>query len=124
MTKPPVPLTPLSENQQAQAQSSFTIIRPALEDGVTQTRVARTHNIPPSRVQRWVKRYREHEKISSLGKAEQVYRRVSKPFVSCDSLAQCYVSFLTINIKLGVNADHKRNKAINDQCVSSAQQEA
>ena len=44
--------------------------------------------IPPSSVQRWVKRYREHEKISSLGKAEQVEvdRRVSKPFVSCNSL--------------------------------------
>jgi putative transposase len=72
MKKPPVPLTTLSEEQRAQAQSRFTFIRPALEDGVTQTHVARTHNIPPSTMQRWVKRYREHEKISSLGKAEQV----------------------------------------------------
>src|SRR5260370_12157938 len=59
MTKPPVPLTALSEEQRAQAQSRFSIIRPALEDGVTQAQVARTNNIPPSTVQRWVKRYRE-----------------------------------------------------------------
>ena len=59
MTKPPVPLTALSEEQRAKAQSRFSIIRPALEDGVTQAHVARTNNIPPSTVQRWVKRYRE-----------------------------------------------------------------
>jgi putative transposase len=59
MTEPPVPLTPLSEDQRAQAHSRFTIIRPALEDGITQAQVARTHNIPPSTIQRWVKRYRE-----------------------------------------------------------------
>jgi putative transposase len=59
LTKLPVPLTALSEEQRTQAQSRFTIIRPALEDGVTQAQVARTHNIPPSTIQRWVKRYRE-----------------------------------------------------------------
>lgn len=59
MTESPVPLTALSEAQRAQAQVRFTIIRPALEDGVTQAQVARTHHIPPSRVHRWVKRYRE-----------------------------------------------------------------
>ena len=47
MTKPLVPLTALSEDQRAQAQSRFTIIRSALEDDVTQAHVARTHNIPP-----------------------------------------------------------------------------
>ena len=59
MTEPPVLLTALSEAQREQAHTRFTIIRPALEDGVTQAQVARTHNIPPSTVQRWVKRYRE-----------------------------------------------------------------
>ena len=59
MTEPPVPLTALSEDQRAQAHTRFTIIRPALEDGVTQAQVARTHNIPASTVKRWVKRYRE-----------------------------------------------------------------
>ena len=43
MAEPPVPLTALSEDQRAQAHSRFTIIRPALEDGVTQAQVARTH---------------------------------------------------------------------------------
>jgi hypothetical protein len=38
MTKPPVPLTALSEDQRAQAHSRFPIIRAALEDGVTQAK--------------------------------------------------------------------------------------
>jgi putative transposase len=59
MTEPPIPLTALSEDQRAQAQTRFAIIRPALEDGVSQAQVARTHKIAPSTVQRWVKRYRE-----------------------------------------------------------------
>ena len=59
MVEPPVPLTALSGDQRAQAHTRFTIIRPALEDGVTQAQVARTHDIPPSRVHRWVKRHRE-----------------------------------------------------------------
>ena len=54
-----VPLTALSEDQRAQAHTRFTIIRPALEDGITQAQVARTHNIPASTIRRWVKRYRE-----------------------------------------------------------------
>src|SRR5437763_13182573 len=60
MVKPLVPLTALSEDQRAQAHTRFTIIRPALEDGVTQAQVARTHNISKSTIGRWVKRYREH----------------------------------------------------------------
>jgi hypothetical protein len=38
MTEQPVPLTSLSEDQRAQAHSRFPIIRPALEDGVTQAK--------------------------------------------------------------------------------------
>jgi hypothetical protein len=38
MTEPPVPLAALSEDQRAQAYSRFPIIRPALEDGVTQVK--------------------------------------------------------------------------------------
>ena len=60
MVEPPVPLTAFSEDQRAQAHTRFTIIRPALEDGITQAQVARTHNISKSTIQRWVKRYREN----------------------------------------------------------------
>jgi len=60
MVEPPVPLTALSEDQRAQAHTRFTIIRPALEGGVTQAQVARTHDISKSTIQRWVKRYREN----------------------------------------------------------------
>ena len=59
MVKPPVPLTALSEDQRAQAYTRLTIIRPALEDGVTQAQIARTHYISKSTIARWVKRYRE-----------------------------------------------------------------
>jgi putative transposase len=59
MVEPPVPLTALSEDQRAQAHTRFTIIRPALEDGITQAQVARTHHISKSTIGRWVKRYRE-----------------------------------------------------------------
>src|SRR6266581_2845557 len=59
MTEPPLLLTALSEAQRAQATERLTIIRSALEDGVTQTQVASTHHISVSTVRRWVKRYRE-----------------------------------------------------------------
>jgi hypothetical protein len=45
MVEPPVPLTALSEDQRAQAHSRFPIIRPALEDGVTQAQGARIHTL-------------------------------------------------------------------------------
>ena len=59
MTEPPVPLPALSEDQRAQAHSRFPIIRPALEDGVTQAQVARTYTITASTIQRRVKRSRD-----------------------------------------------------------------
>jgi len=59
MTQSSIPLTSLTEAQRAQAQKRFTIIRPALEDGITQAQVARTHNIPAPTVRRWMKRYRD-----------------------------------------------------------------
>jgi len=54
-----LPLTALSEAQRTQALERFAIIRPSLEDGVSQAQVARTHHIPKSTVQQWIKRYRE-----------------------------------------------------------------
>lgn len=45
MTEPPDPLTALSEAQRTQATQRLTIIRSALEDGVTRTQVASTHRI-------------------------------------------------------------------------------
>lgn len=44
MPKPPLLLTALTSAQRAQAQERFEIIRPSLEEGVTQAQVARTHN--------------------------------------------------------------------------------
>lgn len=52
-------LTALSEAQRTQALERFAIIRPDLEDSITQVQVARAHQIYPSTVQLWIKRYRE-----------------------------------------------------------------
>jgi len=58
MAEPFFPLTALSEAQRAQAFERFTIIRPALEEGVSQAQVARTSKKAPSTVRLWIKRYR------------------------------------------------------------------
>jgi LacI family transcriptional regulator len=59
MTEPLDPLADLLDAQRAQAYTRYRIIRPALEDGVTQSEVARANDIPASTVQRWVTWYRE-----------------------------------------------------------------
>ena len=59
MAKPPRPLTALSDAQREQASARFAIVRPALEEGITQAQIARTHQLPKSTVQRWIKQYRE-----------------------------------------------------------------
>jgi putative transposase len=59
MAEQPTLLSPLSEAQRAQALERFVILRPALEEGVPQTQIARMHHLPLSTVQRWIKRYRE-----------------------------------------------------------------
>lgn len=59
MAEPSVSLTDLSEGQRVQAYTRFKIIRPVVEDGVSQAQIARTHDVPVSTIQRWVKRYRE-----------------------------------------------------------------
>jgi putative transposase len=59
MAKAPVPLTALSEEQRAEAYARFETLRPALEEGVSQAQIARTHHLSKSAVQRWVARYRE-----------------------------------------------------------------
>jgi putative transposase len=59
MTQAAFPLTALSEAQRTQALERLEIIRPALEKHVSQAQVARTHQLPPSTVQLWIKRYRE-----------------------------------------------------------------
>ncbi len=59
MTASAIPLAALSEAQRAQALERFAIIRPALEEGVSQAQGARTHQIAASTIQSWMKRYRE-----------------------------------------------------------------
>ncbi len=67
MAEPFFPLTALSEAQRAQALERFTIIRPALEEGVSQAQVARTSKKAPSTVRLWIKRYRAHGMRNEIG---------------------------------------------------------
>lgn len=59
MGEPLIPLTTLSEAQRRQALERFAVLRPALEEGVSQTQIARDHQMSLSTVQRWIKSYRE-----------------------------------------------------------------
>ena len=59
MAQASLPLITLSEAQRTQAMERFAIIRPALEEGVSQAQVARTQKLAASTIQSWVKRYRE-----------------------------------------------------------------
>src|SRR5450755_3152515 len=59
MMQTTLPLTALSEAQRTQALERLEIIRPALEKHISQAQVARTHQLAPSTIQLWIKRYRE-----------------------------------------------------------------
>jgi putative transposase len=59
MAEASLPLIALSEAKRTQALERFAIIRPALEEGVSQAQIARTRKLAPSTVQLWIKRYRE-----------------------------------------------------------------
>src|SRR5438477_8876271 len=59
MAEASLPLTSLSETQRTQALERLALLRPALEGRVSQTQLAREHQIPLSTMQRWIKQYRE-----------------------------------------------------------------
>ena len=59
MAEASFPLTSLTETQRTQALERFALLRPALEREISQTQLAREHQIPLSTVQRWIKQYRE-----------------------------------------------------------------
>src|SRR6266581_3515209 len=59
MAEQSIQLTTLSEAQRRQALERFAVLRPALEEGVAQTQIARDHQMALSTVQRWIKSYRE-----------------------------------------------------------------
>src|SRR5260370_24886306 len=59
MAKAPVLHASLYEEQRGEASIRFEILRPVLEEGVSQAQIARTHQLSKSAVQRWVARYRE-----------------------------------------------------------------
>ncbi|HEY6410232.1 MAG TPA: helix-turn-helix domain-containing protein [Ktedonobacteraceae bacterium] len=68
MTEQTSPLTALSEAKRTQAYARFAFLRPALEEGVSQAQIVRTHQMALSTVQRWIKRYRE-QRLARLAHA-------------------------------------------------------
>lgn len=46
MTKRPLPLTAYAEEQRAQAEERFHLLRPFLEDGVPLTQIAEVQHLP------------------------------------------------------------------------------
>lgn len=55
-----MPLTAYTEEQRAQAQARFDLIRPFLEDGVPLTQIAEAQHLPLRTARRWVALYRTH----------------------------------------------------------------
>ena len=58
MSDPLEALTTLTEAQRALEMERFSLLRPVLEDGVSQTEVAHLHHLPLRTVQRWISQYR------------------------------------------------------------------
>lgn len=52
--------TDLSEADRTRALARFALLRPCLEDGVPQTRLAADHGIPLRTLRRWMAAYRQH----------------------------------------------------------------
>jgi putative transposase len=60
MMKRPLPLTAYAEEQRAQAQARFDLLRPFLEDGVPLTQIAEAQHLPLRTARRWVVLYRAY----------------------------------------------------------------
>jgi transposase len=54
-----LPLTNLREIQRTQVYACFVLLRPALEDQISQTLAACEQYLSLSTIQRWIKQYRE-----------------------------------------------------------------
>jgi putative transposase len=53
-------LSSLTEAQRTEAMERFAILKPVVEQGVSQAEVARLHHLPLRTVQRWMQHYRTH----------------------------------------------------------------
>jgi putative transposase len=60
MRDPHQSLTTLSEAERALAMKHFSILQPVLEEGISQTEVARLHHISLRTIQRWIGQYRQY----------------------------------------------------------------
>ena len=63
----------LSERQRKQALERFAVIRPCMEEGVSQAEVARERGVSASTVRRWIKRYQE-QGLAGLAREERADR--------------------------------------------------
>jgi putative transposase len=100
----PLPAT-LSEAQRVQALERFAILRPALEEGVPQTQIARMHDLSLSTVQRWIKRYRER---GLVGLAHQERSDRGKPRAMPSELVQLIEGLALLTPPRSVTAIHRQ----------------
>jgi putative transposase len=63
-------LTTLTQAQRERAMERFSLLKPALEEGVSQTQIAKTHGHSLRTIQRWMQAYRTRGLVG-LAKAER-----------------------------------------------------
>jgi putative transposase len=63
-------LTTLTQAQRERAMERFSLLKPALEEGVSQTQIAKTHGLSLRTLQRWMQAYRTRGLVG-LAKAER-----------------------------------------------------
>ena len=70
-------LTALTEVQRELAMERFSLLKPALEDGVSQTQIAQIHKLSLHTVQRWMHAYRTKGLLGLVkaGRSDQGKRR-------------------------------------------------
>jgi putative transposase len=70
-------LTALTEDQRELAMERFSLLKPALEDGVSQTQIAQIHRLSLRTIQRWMHAYRTQGLIGlvKVGRSDRGKRR-------------------------------------------------
>jgi putative transposase len=76
-------LTTISEAERALAMERFSLLRPALEEGVSQAEVARRHELPLRTIQRWMSQYRQHGLVGLAHDMRNEFTETFQPVFRC-----------------------------------------
>ncbi len=92
-------LAALTEAERTLAMERFSLLRPALEEGVSQTEVAHLHRLPLRTIQRWMNHYRKHGLVglARQGRTDRGSRRgLPADLVHLTTPIMAAISFLSI----------------------------